>query len=160
MDKNVQNHMDKNVPYNNTIINNTIYNNIVEYLNKKTNSTFKSSTKSTQRHIQARLKEGFIEEDFKNVIDIKTSQWFKDEKMKQYLRPETLFGTKFEGYLQEYKSFFKNKNQEQQNYLIIPTGMDQQSFNKAMEVMKQIKPELKGDLKGQQEFINNYFLNN
>lgn len=140
-------------------ININIYNNIVEYLNKKTNSSFKPTTKSTQSHIKARLNEGFVEDDFKKVIDVKTEQWLKDNKMKQYLRPETLFGTKFEGYLQEYKTFFKNKNQEQQNYLIIPTGMDQQSFNKAMEVMKQIKPELKGDLEGQQEFINNYFLN-
>ena len=40
-------------------------------------------------------------EDFKKVIDIKVQEWGKNEKMNKYLRPETLFGTKFESYLNE-----------------------------------------------------------
>ncbi|WP_436665978.1 conserved phage C-terminal domain-containing protein [Lactobacillus acidophilus] len=35
------------------------------------------------------------------MIDVKSKQWLTDQKMKQYLRPETLFGTKFESYLNE-----------------------------------------------------------
>ena len=46
------------------------------------------------------MREGYTVEDFRRVIDHKASEWMEDEKMREYLRPETLFGTKFEGYLQ------------------------------------------------------------
>lgn len=74
---------------------------IVSYLNEKTGSNFKHSTKDTQKHINARLKEGYTVEDFKKVIDIKVREWLSDTKMSQYLRPATLFGTKFENYLNQ-----------------------------------------------------------
>ena len=77
-----------------------IYKDIVEYLNKKSNKNFRHSTKATQRFIDARLNEGFTLDDFKKVIDIKSNQWLGGE-MEQYLRPQTLFGTKFESYLNE-----------------------------------------------------------
>lgn len=79
---------------------NNIYKYIVEYLNEKANKNFKPSTKKTQSLINARIREGFSLDDFKKVIDIKCSQWLGTE-MEKYLRPETLFGTKFEGYLNE-----------------------------------------------------------
>lgn len=72
---------------------------VVEYLNQKTGKNFKHTSKVTQRHIRARLAEGFTVSDFKQVIDKKCSDWLRDQKMKEYLRPETLFGTKFESYL-------------------------------------------------------------
>ena len=72
---------------------------IVEYLNDKTGSAFKSTTKATQKVIKARLAEGFTVDDFLTVIDKKCAEWIGDGRMEQYLRPETLFGTKFEGYL-------------------------------------------------------------
>ena len=105
IDKNVNTPIDKNVKDNNTISNNTInnkeiYKYIVEYLNEKANKNFKPTTKSTQRLINARLNEGFSLDDFKKVIDIKSSQWLGTE-MEKYLRPQTLFGTKFESYLNE-----------------------------------------------------------
>jgi len=77
-----------------------IYKYIVEYLNRKCNKNFKHTTKSTQRLINARLNEGFSLDDFKKVIDIKSSQWLGTD-MEKYLRPQTLFGTKFESYLNE-----------------------------------------------------------
>ena len=77
-----------------------IYKYIVEYLNRKCNKNFKHTTKSTQRLINARLNEGFTIEDFKKVINIKSSQWLGTD-MEKYLRPQTLFGTKFESYLNE-----------------------------------------------------------
>lgn len=83
------------------INNKEIYKEICDYLNQKTNSNYKSTTASTQRLIKARLNDGFKVDDFKRVIDIKCSKWLNDEKMKVYLRPETLFGTKFESYLNE-----------------------------------------------------------
>lgn len=75
------------------------YQEVVGYLNQKTGKNFKHTSKVTQRHIRARLAEGFTVSDFKQVIDKKCSDWLRDQKMKEYLRPETLFGTKFESYL-------------------------------------------------------------
>ena len=71
---------------------------IVDYLNEKCDTHYKSTTKKTKSLIKARLDEGFSLEDFKKVIDIKSKQWL-NTKMEEYLRPETLFGTKFESYL-------------------------------------------------------------
>lgn len=80
------------------------YKEIIDYLNAKTNSHYKSTAKSTQTKIKARIKEGATVEDFKLVIDIKSSQWMGDPKMEAYLRPETLFApSHFESYLNEAK---------------------------------------------------------
>lgn len=84
---------------------------IVEYLNLKTNSNYKHNTEGTVKNINARLKEGYTLEDFKAVIDKKTKQWLNDEKMSSYLRPMTLFGTKFESYLNEKVEIAKEKKQ-------------------------------------------------
>ena len=77
------------------------YEDIVFYLNEQAGKSFKHKTAKTRSLIKARFKDGFIIDDFKRVIDIKTAQWLKDSHMNPYLRPETLFGTKFEGYLNE-----------------------------------------------------------
>lgn len=74
---------------------------IVDHLNKKTGKNFKANSKKTKSFINARLKEGFTVKDFKKVINIKTHEWKNDKKMEQYLRPETLFGNKFESYLNQ-----------------------------------------------------------
>lgn len=74
---------------------------IVDYLNSQTGKSFKANSKATQRHILARINEGYSLEDFKAVIDIKVKQWLGDSKMNMYLRPETLFAGHFEGYLNE-----------------------------------------------------------
>ena len=73
---------------------------IIEHLNQKSGKNYRYSSKATQKHIKARIKEGFTLEDFKRVIDWKVSRWIGTD-MEQYLRPETLFGTKFESYLNE-----------------------------------------------------------
>lgn len=80
------------------------YQQVVDYLNEKTGKQYKHTTKKTQSLIKARTKEGFSLDDFKQVIDNMSSQWMNDSKMNQYLRPETLFGTKFEGYLNQQQS--------------------------------------------------------
>ena len=74
---------------------------IINRLNSKLGTRYKSNNKDTIRHIKARLKEGFTLDDFYTVIDKKVLLWGKDIKMQAYLRPETLFGTKFESYLNE-----------------------------------------------------------
>lgn len=71
---------------------------IISYLNEKAGTKYKHTTKSTQTKIHARMAEGFTIDDFKTVIDKQCNKW-KGTNMAEYLRPETLFGTKFEGYL-------------------------------------------------------------
>jgi len=73
---------------------------IIDYLNLKLGTKYKYTTIITNQKIEARFKEGFTVEDFKKVIDKKTRDWL-GTKYEKYLRPETLFGTKFEGYLNE-----------------------------------------------------------
>ena len=75
-----------------------IYISIVEYLNEKAGTNYRASAQATQRHINARIAEGYTVDDFKTVIDKKCEEW-KGGEMEKYLRPETLFGTKFESYL-------------------------------------------------------------
>lgn len=81
--------------------NNIPFLDIVEYLNKKTGRQYKHTTDKTKRFIRARWNEGFRLADFKRVIDVKCAEWLNDPKMSKYLRPETLFGTKFESYLNQ-----------------------------------------------------------
>ena len=78
-----------------------IFRKVVDYLNDKSNKNYKTNSKATKRLIKARLNEGFTLEDFIQVIDTKALAWLKDPKMNTFLRPETLFGIKFEGYLNE-----------------------------------------------------------
>ena len=65
---------------------------VVAYLNEKTNQQFKTTTKETIQFINSRVKlDGWELEDFKAVIDFKANEWLKDDKMRQYLCPSTLF---------------------------------------------------------------------
>ena len=77
-----------------------IYSSIVDYLNLKANTKYRSSSNKTKTLIKTRINEGYSEEDFKKVIDNKTDEWLNTD-MEKYLRPETLFGTKFESYLNQ-----------------------------------------------------------
>ena len=109
--KKSENNSEKNPTYKDTNIqkdinNKNIYSDAVEYLNSKAGTKYKSTSKNTTRHIQARLNEGYTLEDFKTVIDKKCSEWLNTD-MEKYLCPETLFGSKFEKYLNQ-KIIHKN----------------------------------------------------
>lgn len=82
---------------------------IIKYLNEKTNKNYTYKSNITKRLINARTEEGFTLEDFKTVIDNKAKDW-DNPKMEKYLRPQTLFSTKFEGYLNEGAKNGSNKN--------------------------------------------------
>jgi uncharacterized phage protein (TIGR02220 family) len=81
---------------------------IVNYLNEKLGAKFNANSGASKKLINTRLSEGFSVDDFKRVIDAKYSEWIGTEWQK-YLRPITLFGTKFESYLNQPQS----KNFEQ-----------------------------------------------
>lgn len=102
-----------------SIKDNNIYKRIIDYLNKKVNAHYRPSTGSTKRVIDARLNEGFSEDDFYKVIDIKVKDWLGTD-FATYLRPETLFGAKFDSYLNQKKAIKKSKgdfnNYEQRTY--------------------------------------------
>lgn len=77
------------------------YQEIVNHLNSMAGTNYRASSKKTRELIRARINEGYTLQDFQLVIDKKVREWINDNKMKVYLRPETLFGTKFEGYLNQ-----------------------------------------------------------
>lgn len=71
---------------------------VVSYLNDKAGTRYKATSEKTKTVIRARAAEGFTLDDFRAVIDNKCRDWLGTE-FEKFLRPETLFGTKFEGYL-------------------------------------------------------------
>lgn len=88
---------------------------IVDHLNQRAGTHYKATTASTRKLIKARLKEGFTVDEFKMVIDKKCAEWLNNRDMIQYLRPETLFGPKFEGYLNAKQTSQNNGTTTQYN---------------------------------------------
>ncbi|MCP4493165.1 MAG: hypothetical protein GY820_38575 [Gammaproteobacteria bacterium] len=89
--------------------NKAIINQIILYLNNIAGTDFKPGTSATVSKITARINEGYKLQDFKEVIDIKCADWSHDDEFSKYIRPETLFGNKFESYLNEKNSNGKYK---------------------------------------------------
>lgn len=75
------------------------YAEIVAALNEAAGTSYRPTSKKTRELIRARWAEGFRLPDFEAVIATMSAAWLNDPKMAAYLRPETLFGTKFESYL-------------------------------------------------------------
>lgn len=98
----------------------TIHKKIIDYLNLVAETDFKISTKTTIQLIDARIEDGFEVNDFFTVIDKMVNKWQFDSNMCQYIRPQTLFGTKFESYLNA-----------------IHTVKYDESNSKAMKILKQ-----------------------
>ncbi len=80
--------------------NNDLIEQIVDYLNECTGKSYKPNSKVATLNINARLKEGYTLDDFRKVIFVKSTKWI-GTKMEDYLTPNTLFGQKFESYLNE-----------------------------------------------------------
>lgn len=96
------------------------YQEIIDYLNEKAGKKFKVNEK-TKAHINARVNDGYTLADFRAVIEKKVAEW-RGTEMDKFLRPETLFGTKFEGYLNQNETVRKKakstgfSNFEERNY--------------------------------------------
>ena len=99
---------------------------IISHLNMVTGSKYKSSSVKNKSLIKARLNEGFTLEDFMHVHLVKTAEWINDQKMKVFLRPETLYSNKFEGYLNQQLS-----NNDKSKLIAKQTGLSD------LEMMKQ-----------------------
>lgn len=89
----------------------------VQLLNDLSGSSFQATTKTTQKLIAAREKEGYALADIEIVIRHQCELWGKDEKMRKYLRPETLFGNKFEAYLSDAR---RSEPQQEPGYVLAP----------------------------------------
>ncbi len=88
---------------------------IIDYLNEKAQTRYRATTAKTRALIHARLSEGFVVGDFKTVIDKKCAEW-QGTEWEKFLRPETLFGTKFEGYLNARQTVQKSTNKNADLY--------------------------------------------
>ena len=98
-DKKVKKGKKKDISTNPVPKNGVPYSDIISHLNDKANTKYQPGSNATQRLIKARWNEGFRLDDFKKVIDSKCAEWLTDGKMVAFVRPQTLFGTKFESYL-------------------------------------------------------------
>lgn len=75
---------------------------IISYLNKKAGTKYRTDTKDTVDCIRARANEGYVFDDFISVLN-NMDIWLTDPKMINFYRPQTLFGTKFQSYLNSKK---------------------------------------------------------
>ena len=71
---------------------------VITYLNQVTKKNFNKNTASHHKYIKARLKEGYKLKDFKHVVDVMAATWMGTD-YERYLQPQTLFGNKFDSYL-------------------------------------------------------------
>jgi uncharacterized phage protein (TIGR02220 family) len=99
-----------------------IYSEIVNYLNATAGKNFKPNLRLAQTKIDERLKEGYLLEDFKKVIDIKCKKWL-GTKWADYLTPTTLFGDKFGIYLNENINSNKTKTEKTYDTIIKSTEL-------------------------------------
>lgn len=108
---------------------NDICDHVVQLLNDLSGSSYRSNSKQTLRLISARVRDGYTLDDFEAVIHHQCDLWINDITMQQYLRPETLFGGKFDSYLSNARRTTTN---QEQSYTLAPlddpydtaTGMD------------------------------------
>lgn len=102
---------------------------ILNYLNEMAGTRYSHRTVKTKQQIHARFKEGFTFEDFQSVIRCKVAEWKDDARMSAYIRPETLFGTKFESYLnQAHKQ--KPRKEGGAIPLFVPTKEDDEHYER------------------------------
>lgn len=88
---------------------------VINYLNEKANKHFKPTSKSHADLIIKWIKNDYTVDDLKKVIDYKCSAWLNDSYMNQYLQPSTLFGDKFEGYLENPQQTVANNGSKSYN---------------------------------------------
>ena len=108
---------------------------VIDYLNQKTGRSFRYSQQSL-KHIIARLNDGYTLQDCKKVVDVKCHDWKRNIDMNKYLNPETLFGNKFEKYL----------NQEQvDDFMTQPIPEQKKASKEQLEDINKLIERIKND---------------
>ncbi len=83
---------------------------IIDYLNKAKGGKAFGQNEDNYSHIKKKIKSGFKHlSDYQKVIDASIIKWGLDKERKGFIRPETLFGKKFESYLIEAEDILKNR---------------------------------------------------
>lgn len=95
---------------------------IVNFLNECTGKSYKANSKLAILNINARLKEGYTKDDFVKVISVKSTKWL-GTRWEDYLTPNTLFGNKFELYLNENINTEKTKQENAYEQVIKATEL-------------------------------------
>jgi uncharacterized phage protein (TIGR02220 family) len=95
---------------------------IIEFLNKSTGKSYKPTSKVAITNINARIKEGYTKDDFIKVISVKATKWI-GTKFEDFLTPNTLFGNKFESYLNEKINTEKTKQDNAYEQVIKATEL-------------------------------------
>jgi uncharacterized phage protein (TIGR02220 family) len=95
---------------------------IITFLNECTGKSFKTNSKVAISNINARLKDGYTIDDFLKVISVKSTKWI-NTKFEDYLTPNTLFGNKFESYLNENINTEKTKQENAYEQVIKATEL-------------------------------------
>ena len=95
---------------------------IIDFLNECTGKSYKATSKVATININARLKEGYTKDDFIKVISVKATKW-QGTKFEDYLTPNTLFGNKFESYLNENINTVKTKQENAYEQVIKATEL-------------------------------------
>lgn len=99
---------------------------IIELFNEITGRRFRLNNKAYLKVIENRFKEGYTEEQMREVIQVKTLEWGKNPTMSVHLNPETIFRpSNFEKYINQviavkqnpqlYKQYYEQLNQKQQS---------------------------------------------
>ena len=102
--------------------NNELIEKIINFLNECTGKSFKTNSKVAIININARLNEGYTLDDFIKVISVKSTKW-QNTKFEDYLTPNTLFGNKFESYLNENINPEKTKQENAYEQVIKATEL-------------------------------------
>ena len=108
---------------------------IVTYLNNKLGSRYRTSNSTTYKLIVSKLKSGYTYEDCIKVIDTKYSDWHNNPDMSKYLRPSTLFGNKFENYVNQ-PSYKPKQDYRINKYYTIDTNTTDNFINNNPNVNK------------------------
>jgi uncharacterized phage protein (TIGR02220 family) len=104
------------------ITNDELITEIIDFLNECTGKSYKATSKVATININARLKEGYTKDDFIKVISVKATKWL-NTKFEDYLTPNTLFGNKFESYLNENIKVEKTKQENAYEQVIKATEL-------------------------------------
>lgn len=108
---------------------------VVQYLNDKTGKHYRYNNKENLEHISVRRNEGYSLHDFFKVIDNKTEEWANNPEMQKYLRPTTLFNSKFDKYLNQ----VGENNAIKMHKAISNTGEKETRLNRITDVINQFK---------------------
>ena len=90
---------------------------VIDFLNTVTQSHYNVNDPYSVQLITDLIGRGYTVDDIKTVIRKKSADWLNDPVMRGYLRPSTLFGSKFSEYLAAPEPLKAEEDRNKQTYL-------------------------------------------